>query len=125
MTRAVRHDERELARAIALGASKRPEQAFGHYFVGRRASCALGAAYEGIYRLPAEAGDVRPKRMERFFDCLEGTLRHCPESGCRKTLMLSAMIVHLNDDHHWTRENVVAWLETGEPPTAAAPEEPA
>lgn len=115
MTRAVRHDERELARAIALGASRRPEQAFGSYFVGRRASCALGAAYEGIYRLPLEAGHVRPKHMERFFDCLEGTLRHCPESGCRKTLMLSAMIVHLNDDHRWTREQVVAWLETGTP----------
>jgi len=27
----------------------------------------------------------------------------------------------LNDDHHWTREQVVAWLEGTPPPDAAAP----
>ena len=45
------HGTKELASAIRAGAERRPEQAFGDYFVGRRASCALGAAYEGIYRL--------------------------------------------------------------------------
>ena len=50
----VRHDERELAAAIRFGVKRRPEQAFGEYYQGHRASCALGAAYEGLYRLPEE-----------------------------------------------------------------------
>jgi hypothetical protein len=105
----IRHDEAELARAILDGALVRPEQAFGEYYLGRRASCALGAAYEGMYRLPPDASGIRPKHLERLFDCLEYTLRSCPE-GCRKRLFLGAMILHLNDDHHWTREAIAHWV---------------
>jgi hypothetical protein len=105
----VHHDEAELAAAIRFGAKRRPEQAFGEYYAGRHASCALGAAYEGIYRLPEEVGQLHPKRLERIFDCLEGTIRKCPE-GCKKSLILAAMIIHLNDDHHWDRERIAAWI---------------
>lgn len=104
-----RRDESELAEAIRHGAKRRPEQAFGHYFEGRRASCALGAAYEGMYRLPDEVGPLLPKRLERLFECLEGTIRSCPE-GCKKRLILAAMIIHLNDDHHWDRERIATWV---------------
>jgi hypothetical protein len=116
-----RHDERELAEAILAGADARPEQAFGEYFHGRQASCALGAAYEGVYRLPADASGVRPRHLERMFDCLEYSLRRCPE-GCRKRLSLGAMILHLNDDHHWTREAIARWVAPAEGP--AAPPDP-
>ena len=105
----VRHDEVELAAAIRHGVEGRPEQAFGSYFEGRRASCALGAAYEGMYMLPREAGGVRPVHLERLFDCLEYTLRSCPE-GCKKRLTLASMILHMNDDHHWTRERIAEWV---------------
>lgn len=105
----VRHDESELAAAIRFGVKRRPEQAFGEYYHGPRASCALGAAYEGIYRLPEEVGKLRPKRLDRLFDCLEGTIRRCPE-GCKKSLILAAMIIHLNDDHRWDRERIAAWV---------------
>jgi hypothetical protein len=104
-----RRDEGELAEAIRSGARRRSEQAFGEYYQGRHASCALGAAYEGIYRLPEEVGQLHPKRLERLFDCLEGTIRGCPE-GCRKRLILAAMIIHLNDDHRWDRERIAAWV---------------
>jgi len=120
MHHAVRHDERELAEAMSLGVSRRPEQAFGNYFRGSRASCALGAAYEGMYRLPAEAGQILPKRLERLFDCLEGTIRACPEAGCHKRLILAAVIVHLNDDHQWSRERIAAWVERGTAPSERA-----
>ena len=111
----VRHDENELAAAIRFGAKRRPDQAFGEYYHGARASCALGAAYEGIYRLPEEVGQVRPQRLDRLFDCLEGTIRRCPE-GCKKSLILAAMIIHLNDDHHWDRERIATWVaENGGP----------
>lgn len=109
-----RHDEDELADAIRFGARRRPEQAFGEYYEGRHASCALGAAYEGMYRLPEEVGHLHPKRLDRLFDCLEGTSRRCPE-GCKKNLMLAAMIIHLNDDHRWDRERIAAWVAEGAP----------
>ncbi len=54
------HDERELAEFIRNGAHARTEQAFGDYFTGQNASCALGAAYEAMYRLPRTPG--RPTR---------------------------------------------------------------
>ncbi|MEZ5291931.1 MAG: hypothetical protein R2745_12670 [Vicinamibacterales bacterium] len=103
--------ERLLADAIRTGAERRPEQAFGDYFHGRHASCALGAAYEGMYRLPDDMEGRRPtKDLEEYFDCLDGTIRRCPVDGCRKTLVLSAIIVHLNDDHRWDREAIAGWL---------------
>ncbi len=114
----VSEDEKELAGAIREGAKHRPGQAFGDYFKGRSQSCALGAAYEGIYRLPDNADGVRPNRLDRFFDCLDGIVRRCPE-GCKKRLPLGALIVHLNDDHHWSREQIAAWIDD---PDAATPE---
>ncbi|MFN2445487.1 MAG: hypothetical protein ABR606_07880 [Vicinamibacterales bacterium] len=106
------HGERELASFIRAGAERRPDQAFGDYFKGQRASCALGAAYEGMYRLPRQVEGMHPtKDLEWFFDCLEGTVRRCPGEGCSKKLVLSAIIVHLNDDHRWSREQIAQWLE--------------
>jgi hypothetical protein len=103
---------KELATAIRSGAKRRPEQAFGDYFIGRQASCALGAAYEGMYRLPKEMGGQRPtKDLVRLFECLEGTVQRCPVKGCKKQLLLSAMLVHLNDGHQWSREQIAGWLE--------------
>ena len=103
-----REDQLELAEAIAAGAQRRP-QAFGAYFSDDGGSCALGAAYEGAYALPREVRTVRP-RLDRLFDCLENVRKKCPE-GCNKRLALNAIILHLNDDHHWTREQIVDWLK--------------
>ena len=106
------HGTKELASAIRAGAARRPDQAFGDYFIGSRASCALGAAYEGMYRLARDMDGKRPtKDLTSFFDCLEGTVRKCPIEGCKKSLILSAMIVHLNDHHEWSREQIATWLE--------------
>ena len=117
MLRPVRHDEQELATAIRLGAERRPIQAYGSYFAGARSSCALGAAYEGMYRLPEQADALRPRRLDRLFDCLENTIRTCPE-GCRKRLPLGPLIVHLNDDHQWSRERIATWVGGGDPSTS-------
>jgi hypothetical protein len=112
----LRRDEAELAAAILEGAAQRPDQAIGTYYEGLHASCALGAAYEGMYRLPAAAEGVQAGDLWRLFDCLENTLRRCPE-GCRKRISLAAMILHLNDDHQWSRERIAAWVA----PEAAPP----
>jgi hypothetical protein len=109
------HCEKELAAFIRTGALRRPEQAYGDYFKGRNASCALGAAYDGMYRLPSEIGKANPtKDLDWFFDCLERTIRQCPVEGCKKKLGLAVVIVHLNDDHCWSREQIAAWV-AGEP----------
>jgi hypothetical protein len=34
---------------------------------------------------------------------------HAPECSTKK-LPLGALIVHLNDAHHWTRERIAAWV---------------
>ena len=108
-----RADQIELADAIAEGAqapAKRRRSASTSPTQG--GSCALGAAYEGAYALPRdphEAHSIRP-RLDRLFDCLENVRRRCPE-GCNKRLPLNSIILHLNDDHHWTREQIVDWLK--------------
>jgi hypothetical protein len=106
---AVDSDEAELARAILAGASRRKLQSFGTYYGPEGGSDALGAAYEGIYRLPENMAGERPKRLDRFFHCLENTSKRCP-AGCKKHIQTAAMIVHLNDDHRWTREQIAEWL---------------
>jgi hypothetical protein len=113
MSKEDHHGERELAAFIRAGATRRPEQAYGDYFKGKFASCALGAAYEGMYRLPENVEGTRPtKDLEWFFDVLEGTIRACPFEGCKKKLVLSALIVHINDAHRWSREQIATWLES-------------
>jgi len=104
------HGERELAEFIRDGMKRRPEQAFGDYYHGTNASCALGAAYEAMYRLPTEVEGQHPTRdLDWFFDCLD-TVKPCPESGCKKRIYLAALLVHLNDDHRWSRERIAEWL---------------
>ena len=99
----------ELADAILEGAQRRPEQSFGEYFTGRKSSCALGAAYEGLYRLPKEAEGIKPRRLDLLFECLDYAVRVCPACA-KKRLPLGAIIIHLNDHHLWTREQIATWL---------------
>ena len=104
------HDEKALASFIRDGMKRRPDQAFGDYYQGKSASCALGAAYEAMYPLPADAAGTRPTRdLDWFFHCLD-TVKQCPGEGCRKKISLSAILVHLNDDHRWSREQIAEWL---------------
>ena len=60
--------------------------------------------------MPEEAGSQRPTRdLDWFFDCLD-KVKVCPAEGCKKRLFLAALMVHLNDDHRWTRDDVATWL---------------
>jgi hypothetical protein len=102
--------EKELAGFIRNGMKRRPDQAFGDYYKGRDASCALGAAYDAMYRLPDDAEGQHPTRdLDWFFTCLD-TVKPCPGDGCRKRLSLAALLVHLNDDHRWSRAEIADWL---------------
>ena len=112
MSKLQHHGVKELAAAIRRGMQRRPDQAFGDYYVGRRASCALGAAYEGMYALAEDMNGRHPTRdLDWYFDCLDTKLCWCPVEGCKKHLVLAAMIVHLNDAHKWSREDIAVWVE--------------
>lgn len=104
-----RGDERALAGAILDGAKRRPRQLFGAYFEGTGQSDALGAAYEGVYRLPVDATGIRPKGIYKIFECLDDSVRRCP-AECPKRLLLDSLLIHLNDDHQWSRERIAVWL---------------
>ena len=101
-------EQKELAEFIRAGSSRGP-QCFGSYFDEKGGSCALGAVYEGVYHLPRNHGKLVPDHLERLFRCLDEVMKVCP-SGCGKKLPLAPMIVHLNDDHRLTREQIAEWL---------------
>ena len=101
-------EQKELAEFIRAG-SARGHQCFGSYFDEKGGSCALGAVYEGVYHLPREHGKLIPDHLERLFRCLDEVVKKCPQ-GCSKRLPLAPMIVHLNDDHRMTREQIAEWL---------------
>jgi hypothetical protein len=69
---------------------------------------------DSISRHHLTSRDVRGfhPRVWRLFDLLENTARHCP-AGCHKFLPIAALMVHLNDDHHWSREQIAEWIRGG------------
>ena len=105
---AARDEALDLAQAIRTGIRRRPVQSFGEYFGENGGSDALGAAYEGIFLLPRDVKGFHP-RVWRLFDFLESTPRHGP-AGCHKFLPIAALMVHLNDDHKWSREQIAEWV---------------
>ncbi len=108
MTSDLQEEQKELADFIRAGSMRGP-QCFGSYFDEKGGSCALGAVYEGVYHLPRQHGKLVPDHLERLFRCLDEVVKNCP-LGCGKRLPLAPMIVHLNDDHRMTREQIAEWL---------------
>src|SRR5688572_28528157 len=108
MTTSLNNEQKELAEFIRAGSAHR-HQCFGSYFDEKGGSCALGPVYEGVYLLPRNHGKLVPDHLERLFRCLDEVVKKCPQ-GCKKRLPLAPMIVHLNDDHRMTREQIAEWL---------------
>jgi hypothetical protein len=104
----LRAEQKELADFIRVG-STRGHQCFGSYFDEKNKSCTLGAMYESVYHLPRAHGKLIPDHLERLFRCLDEVTKPCPQ-GCKKRLPLASMIVHLNDDHRMSREQIAEWL---------------
>lgn len=108
MVTELQREQKELADFIRAGSTRGP-QCFGSYFDDHGGSCALGAVYEGVYHLPRHHGKLIPDHLERLFRCLDEMTKKCPQ-GCAKRLPLASMIVHLNDDHRLSREQIAEWL---------------
>jgi hypothetical protein len=70
----------------------------------------------GDVPIATDTGPANPSRdLEWFFACLDAVKR-CRAEKCKKKLSLAALIVHLNDDHRWTREQIADWVSGTELP---------
>ena len=103
-----------LSEAIQLGAMM-TSQAFRTLFKGDGA-CALGAALLAVGVAPEQAGRSVRKRWPWAF----AVNVNCP--SCGRAHLVCQVIVHLNDDHRWTREKIGAWVAEIEP--SQPPEDP-
>lgn len=98
--------------AIREGAKLRPQ--IFNVFATKNGTCALGAGAEAITGERCYATDVCEileatyGYMTVWRDCV-----HCPLSD-GTFLYLRDAVIHLNDEHHWTRERIADWLETEE-----------
>ena len=91
----------KLSEAIRLGSMLKP-QGFrcGSARMGARQTCAFGAAQDALGRVIG------------WDDPLTAivTTQVCPSCGGRQHSNL-AVVIHLNDDHRWTREQIADWVE--------------
>lgn len=105
--------------AIREGAKLRPQ--VYHRMTDRSGTCALGAGYEAVYR-SLHGMDCTP--LEFLYSYLKNA-GACPVPHCRAAVKthgveadappsIADLIVHLNDDHKWTREAIADWLEKEE-----------
>jgi len=112
----------KLSEAIRLGAMLAPQgfEDFVKDLAGVRVTCALGAAAEAIGSLNSAALPgflVLPTLVSAALEAVFGEIlnvprRRCPVKACRVRRVTANVIVHLNDDHRWTREQIAEWVDT-------------
>jgi hypothetical protein len=105
-----------LSEAIRLGAMLKP-QGFGWFNTDDGGTCAMGAAMQA-------AGHIRdwPVVKKSPAACPACPLVRVSDNTHNAT---GAMIVHLNDDHRWTRERIADWVATLEAQDSAPTEDAA
>jgi hypothetical protein len=80
--------------AMRLGCLIAPVQAFDTYMAGNSA-CALGAVALAMGKNP--------------LDVVFPDWSHCP--ACSEINGADSLVIHLNDEHRWSREDIATWLE--------------
>jgi hypothetical protein len=90
----------KLAETMRAGCRMRPVQCFGGFFEGKNQACAVGAIMAALS--DDDYGDLD---LPAFLEV------GCPAPACKQTIRYN-IIVHLNDDHRWTRETIADWLDT-------------
>jgi hypothetical protein len=124
-----------LSEAIRYGSGMKP-QAFGEWR-GDGSSCALGAAMDALHveaygqLLNAEdvGEDLPYDDLTVTFPWLEGPAK-CPACSLPSGIFrrwwyeeveAQDVIIHLNDDHRWSREAIAEWVARMEPPETRPP----
>ena len=101
----------KLSEAIRLGAMMKPK-GDGHFEQAGR-TCALGAAMDAVGLLDA-ASDIALNIRDvygKHFPVLRSLVRHPDSRMGVVQWRLDAVIVDLNDDCGWTREQIADWVE--------------
>lgn len=103
----------KLSEAIRLGAMLRP-QAFGTYF-SDGGSCAIAAAMEalGIASYSRDHGTLfdSHRSLAKRYPMLSKLRVVPPVDVNTDAPNVSNVIVRLNNDHYWTREQIADWIE--------------
>ncbi len=83
------------------------EQAHGVFFQAANRCCALGAAMR--------AQGMGPAYINDFLDQWTGVLSRkarCPQwLTCGLSADVESVVIHMNDDHRVSREEIATWLE--------------
>ncbi len=106
----------KLSEAIRLGAMLRPQAFFRLFDRGNGGTCAMGAAADAIgaldHQLNCYTSDFKSKRPNEWRS-LFGVNPLCPT--CAMTHgSVCEVIVCLNNDQRWSREQIADWVETVE-----------
>lgn len=107
----------KLSEAIRLGAMMKP-QGFEVLIADGR-SCAIGAAADAIgANVDDSSGSMSavPPKLRTAFPLLSVCADSpCPSKDCGVIRCgVSSVIIHLNDTHRWTREEIADWVESRE-----------
>ena len=87
-----------VSEAMRLGAML-DEQGFGAFDRDGK-TCAMWAAMKAVNR-----------QMPIGWPEILKTVSACPACIYERSLDLYSVIVHLNDDHRWTREQIADWMD--------------
>lgn len=98
----------KLSEAIRLGSMMRP-QGFGRMFTGDGGSCALGAAMEAVGlrdayqsgRWTHESAPAEWRWCRSYASC----------QVCGYEDEVHRVVMHTNDCHSWTREQIADWVQ--------------
>lgn len=108
-----------LSEAILLGSTLRPQ--LYKKFRSLEGSCALGAASEAIGKEKwTGPGPEKWAGLMLAWPILATTVMICCPD-CRGSFGVMGCILHLNDDHKWTREQIAEWVAKIEPAEEVAP----
>jgi len=109
--------------AIREGAALRP-QAFGVLRDGKGtaniSTCAYAAGYEAITGEVFWSEDQLYLAVASLFPYMDLDAPRCPSEACEERLVadiewdMGDLVIHLNDTHEWTREQIADWLEAEE-----------
>ncbi len=110
-----------LSDAILLGSVKHPQKMDGFYttnIAGQLTeTCAIVAALDCIGVMEEVLQSGKSIQAWTIFPTLSQEVVGCPE--CHKTshelvylTEVATVILHLNDDHHWTRPRIAEWVKS-------------
>lgn len=104
--------------AIRLGAMMSPGQAYGELRDSNGNTCARGAAMDAIGILDGwiRGRDITAfQKMESQFP-IEKAPASCPlcKGSWAYPYDVITAVVHLNNEHKWTRQQIADWVETKE-----------